>query len=357
MKRLDNIDAQICTADATVRTVITRIDASTPHLFQVIVDPAGHLLGTVTDGDIRRAMLHGLTLESPAADCMNRNSKFGRIGDDAGNAALLQRLSARARFLPLVDADGVVRAILVEGGESASIVTALVMAGGLGRRLGEITRSRPKPLVEVGGRPMLDHVLGRLEDAGVRRIFVAIHYLADQIENFVGVRRNRAEIQLVREEVGLGTAGALRLLPPAALAHPILVSNADVMTQVDFAALADFHGRHGHEGTIAVAQHELKIPFGVVRYDEAGLFANIEEKPSVVQFVAAGVYYLSPLFASLVPRQGAFDMPDLLNAGKRVGMRIGLFPIHEPWADIGRPDDLESADAVLGRSGRRGAGS
>jgi NDP-sugar pyrophosphorylase family protein len=137
----------------------------------------------------------------------------------------------------------------------------------------------------------------------------------------------------------------------------MLVLNADVITTVDFSALADFHGRHGHDGTVAVAQHELKIPFGVVRYDSSGLFSSIEEKPSVLQFVAAGVYLLGPEFIPLVPREGACDMPDLLNAGKRLGLRIGLFPIHEPWADLGRPEDLNSADSALRRPDRRGSSS
>jgi len=209
----------------------------------------------------------------------------------------------------------------------------------------------PKPLLEVGGRPILDRVLEGLENAGVRRVILAVHYLADKIESFVAVRRNVATIELIREPSRLGTAGALGLVDPVSIGQmPLLVVNGDLVTRVDFRALHDFHVRHGNDGTLGVATYHVDVPYGVVRHDEEGLFEGIDEKPRFNYFVAAGVYYLTRQFMALVPKNRPFDMPDLLTQGKALGMRIGLFPIHEDWADIGRPADFEAVDAELRRS-------
>jgi NDP-sugar pyrophosphorylase family protein len=217
------------------------------------------------------------------------------------------------------------------------------MAGGEGRRLGEKTRSTPKPLLPIGDRPILEHVLSSLETAGVAQIFVTVHYLGEQIEQYLANRDSRAKIDVVWEPAPLGTAGALGILDGRAPREPMLVVNGDIVTGVDFAALHEFHTRHGFDGTAAVTRFDVDIPFGVIRYGEDGLFESIEEKPKISSFVAAGVYYLSPEYLPLVPQGQPMDMPDLLNTGKEIGLQTGLFPIHEYWTDVGRPADLEAA--------------
>jgi len=340
--------------DDPVRAVMQRIDAS-PLLFQIVVDADRRVLGTITDGDIRRAMLHGTDLQAPARACMNTQPKLGRVGDPSGNAAKLARLGSRVPFLPLVDEGGVLRAILYGQKRDGGIGAALVMAGGLGTRLGERTQTTPKPLLPVGGRPILEHVLEGLEGAGVERIYVSVFHLAHQIESFLAARASSASIVTLREPARLGTAGALGLIDPAELARPLLVINGDVITKVDLKALHDFHERNDYDATIAVARHELEIPFGVVRYGDDGLFERVDEKPRLSHFVAAGVYYLGPGFLPLVPKNRAIDMPELLNLGRSIDMKIGLFPIHEYWTDVGRPADLDAAERAHGegKHGRR----
>jgi dTDP-glucose pyrophosphorylase len=335
-----------CAPDTSIRALLKRIDAS-PYLFQIVVDATGHLLGTVTDGDIRRAMLHGVGLDDPASACMQKAPITGRAGDVEGNLKKLANLGSSRSFLPVVDQSGLVCEILLGAGGEPAIKQALVMAGGPGTRLGTRTRTTPKPLLDVGGKPILEHVLANLENAAVPNIVVSVHYLADQIEAFVAQRPNRARIELVHEQHRLGTAGALRLLSTKMAREPVLIVNGDIITSVDFTALYDFHMRHGFDGTIAVARHEVDIPFGLVRYNDEGLFDRIEEKPRLTNFVAAGVYYLSPQFLALVPEGQPMDMPELLNLGKSIGLRTGLFPIHEYWTDVGRPDDLEAADRMI----------
>ncbi len=343
MIRLIDLAQHICTPEVALRQAIAHLDQS-EHLFQIVVDSNQKLVGTLTDGDVRRAMLGGVSLEAPVGDAMNAAPLSGLLGDDLGNDRKLAEVKLDKPFLPVVDEAGIVREILIGSVGASPDIRALVMAGGSGRRLGERTRDLPKPLLPIGGKPILAHVLDRLENAGIADITVSVHYLAEKIESFLGQRDGRATIATLREDRPLGTAGAVgRLghLPPKA---NVLVVNGDIVTQVDFEAMHDFHDRHGYDGTIAVIRHETNIPFGVVRYGDDGLFESIDEKPVLSHFVAAGVYMLRPTFAGLVSQDTPMDMTELLNAGRAVGLKIGLFPIHEYWVDVGRPDDLDRAE-------------
>jgi len=345
MIALRDLDDYLSQPGLSIREVMARINA-TQHLFQLVVDDERRILGTATDGDIRRALLQGTSLDAEVRHCM-RTDFVAKPQHETQNS--LERAKRAVTFLPVVDDDGRLIEVLVRSPETAGIGQALVMAGGFGRRLGERTLSTPKPLLQVGDRPLLDHVLTALEDAGVGRVHVSVHYLADQIRGFIAARDNRAEVDFIEEESPLGTAGALSRLD-GKIAGPILVVNGDVLTFADLAALHDFHRRHRLDGTIAVTQHELEVPFGVVRYDEEGLFVSIEEKPRISNFIAAGVYYLEPEFTALVTRGMPMDMPELLMLGRQIGLKIGLFPIHEYWTDVGQPDDLEAADRMHSRS-------
>lgn len=351
MIRIAALGAYLCPVTATVREVLARLNA-TEHLFQLVVDARGTLLGTVTDGDIRRAILGGATLDDSAMACLHQNPVIGRIGDEVGNLDKLRNLGSVKSFLPVLDPSGQVHEVITSGASVTQMVTALVMAGGPGTRLGERTRMTPKPLLCVAERPILDHVLTALEDGGVSDIYISVHYLADQIETFIEKRTNRTRMTILHEGERRGTIGALALLPEPSR-QPILVVNGDVITRVNYVALGAFHARHGFDATIGVARQEIDIPFGVVRHTDDGLFERIDEKPRIAHFVASGIYLLNPAFAALVPKDRPMDMPELLNQGRSLGLTIGLFPIHEYWIDVGRPHDLEAADRDLTAAGPR----
>ena len=333
-----------CRPDTPIRTVLERID-HTRYLFQVVVDEAGKLYGTITDGDIRRAMLHGIGLDAPARACMQTKPITGQIGKDVANFEKLRRTGSSRAFLPVVDMTGVLCEIHVaDDSQGNNLGVALVMAGGAGTRLGEQTRNTPKPLLPVGGRPILDRVLESIETSGVDTILVSVHYLGEQIDEFIKERKCRTSIKVIYEPRQLGTAGAIGRIGSYAAAGPLLVINGDVLTRVDYAAMHEFHVRNSLDATVGVARHDIDIPFGVVRYGPDGLFAGIDEKPRLTNFIAAGVYYLSPSITALVSNDQPIDMPELLNLGRKIGLKIGVFPIHEYWTDVGRPDDLQRAD-------------
>jgi dTDP-glucose pyrophosphorylase len=339
MYLIKEFDFLLCGPDLPIHDVLARINASSVHLFQLVVDEQRRLLGTITDGDVRRAILRGVTLSDPARECMHRESKTGRPGDDAGNRPLLRE----ARFLPILDNDGRLLEILASEKPNGTLGGALVMAGGYGRRLGARTKEVPKPLLCVGGRPILDRVLEQLEDAGCKNIHIAVHFLAEKIEHFIEQRANRAGIHIIREQEPLGTAGALGLLP-SPVRDEIMLVNGDVVTQVDYRALREFHLTHDLDATIGVSRYDMHIPYGVVSHDDRGLFQGIVEKPTFSKFVAAGMYYLGAPFLAHVPQGRASDMPEILDVAHRAGLRIGVFPVHEYWVDIGRPDDLALAE-------------
>ncbi|HEY1100020.1 MAG TPA: nucleotidyltransferase family protein [Myxococcota bacterium] len=335
---------------ATLRDAAACIDVGGCGI-AVVVDGHGRLVDTITDGDIRRSVLAGRHLQATVEELRHRRvgtpyetPVFASIDDD--DAALLSILRARClRQLPLVDADGVVRDLvtiddLVVGNASMG-VHAVVMAGGFGTRLGDLTKNTPKPMLPVGDKPLLEHIVGQLRAAGITTMSVTTHYRAEQIEEHFGDGRDfGVDIQYVAEDRPLGTAGALGLLPPPTM--PLLVMNGDILTRIDIDAMLRFHREHAAELTVAVRQYEMAVPFGVVEAD-GPLVSAIKEKPQVGFLVNAGIYLIEPSVLPLVPAGARLDMPDLITALLSQQRRVASFPVLEYWLDIGRVEDYSRA--------------
>ncbi|NMM45580.1 NTP transferase domain-containing protein [Rhodospirillaceae bacterium KN72] len=344
MKRVNDCAFLICAADSTIRDAIRRVDGSTPLLFQIVVDTGGKVVGSITDGDIRRGFARGLRLEDSVRKCMHTPPVVGRIGDTVRNAELLHG----RRFLPICDARGVLDHVIVEHIGPRRVERALIMAGGFGTRLGERTKTTPKPLLPVGGKPILEHILARLEEYGIQKVEISVHYLAEQIQDFVTKRNNNCDIELVRETEPLGTAGSLSLIGKPTI-EPILVMNADVLTDVDFGAMVEHHARVDCDGTIAAHRFEYQVPYGVLRFDDSDILQGIDEKPTYYHLVSAGIYYLDPVIVGMVPKGRRMDVPELLELATASGCRLSVFPVHEYWSDVGQPKDLDAAGDRLRR--------
>jgi dTDP-glucose pyrophosphorylase len=321
----------------------------------LVTDDRGRLVGTITDGDIRRGILRGATLETLANTIMNSNPRSVRQGTPM--AEVMSRLRReKLRQMPILDAEGVVVHIIYADdatGPDLSEHPVVIMAGGLGTRLRPITETIPKPMIPIGGRPILEVIIERFQQQGFRSITLCVNHLAEVIEGHFGDgAKFGVDIRYVRESKRMGTAGALSLLsPPPAL--PVIVMNGDILTSVDFGQLLTFHYECQAIATMGLNRFQYQLPYGVVELQEQ-FIGNFAEKPIYDFFVNAGIYVVNPEALSMIPNDVFFDMPSLFQAipqKKRVA-----FPIHEYWLDIGRHDDLDRASAeYIAHFGQDGA--
>jgi dTDP-glucose pyrophosphorylase len=316
----------------------------------IIADADGKLLGTVTDGDIRRGILRGVALDQPVSQVMNGTPRTISAEHSRGAAAeIMRRLSLHQ--LPVVDAEGRVVGIEVFDDivAPADIGTWVVlMAGGLGTRLRPLTDTVPKPMLPVGGRPLLETIVRNFEAQGFRKIFLSVNYKSEVIRHHFGDGLDHGvSIEYLVEQQRLGTAGALSLLPRTP-PGPMIVMNGDLLTSVNFRQLVDFHREQGAMATMCVREYAFQVPYGVVQTDGPRLKAVIE-KPVQNFFVNAGVYVIEPAALALLPPGQPFDMPQLFDALATRGDTAAVFPIHEYWLDIGRFDDLERAQGEFGK--------
>lgn len=312
----------------------------------LIVDGDNRLLGIVVDSDIRRALLRGDPMDEPVTKAMNREpfTADSALSDAEVGALFRQR---RRAYIPLVDRAGRLAglAALADylGSPAVSPHWTVIMAGGLGTRLRPLTNATPKPMVQVGSKPILELTIERLVAAGLNRFIVSVNYLADQIQDYFGDGSAwGAQIEYLKEDKEMGTAGALGLIKRD-LERSFLVMNADLLTKVNFRALLDFHNGEANLATMCVRQYDFQVPYGVVSLEDHKL-ASITEKPVHRFFVNAGIYVLEPQALSHLEKDKPCDMPALLErirAKKNGG--VGCFPIQEYWLDIGKAEDYQRA--------------
>lgn len=328
----------------SIRRAIEVIDRGAKRI-ALITDEAGRLLGTVTDGDIRRGLLRHLGLEAPVSEVMNPQPRV--LSHRYRREDALRLLgSAQVLQVPIVDDSG-----LLVGLETLSDLLkrprlenpVLLMAGGYGTRLRPLTECCPKPMLPVGGRPMLEHILLDLIDYGFYRFYLAVHYLREQIiEHFQDGSRWGVAIQYIYEDEPLGTAGALGLLPKDVVQRPVIVTNGDIMTRVNYEALLEDHDRHTPAVTLCTRQYDFQVPYGVIEHDGQRI-TDITEKPVHHFFVSAGIYVLAPQVVHTIEPGVRLDMPDLIKQQIASGRQVRMFPVHEYWLDIGRMADFELA--------------
>jgi dTDP-glucose pyrophosphorylase len=320
----------------------------------LVVSPEGVLLGSVTDGDIRRGLLRGVDLGGRVEAIMHREPLV--VPPSLGREIVLQLMQAnRFHQLPIVDDQRRVVGLhvwdeLLVPAQRPNLM--VLMAGGRGTRLRPHTESCPKPLVPVGGKPMLEHIIERARAEGFTRFVLASHYLAEMIEEHFGDgSRWQVEISYLRETIPLGTAGAISLLEPRPDV-PLVVSNGDVLTDVRYGELLDFHCRHGAAATMAVRLYEWQHPFGVVRSKGVDI-VGFEEKPISRSHINAGIYVLDPPALDALKAGEPCDMPTLFARLQERASRTIVYPMHEPWLDVGRAADLERAQSEVASDPRR----
>lgn len=328
---------------ATIREAMSALDQGGAQI-ALVVDGGMRLLGVVTDGDIRRGILRGIGLDGPVAQVMRRDGIT--IGPEDGRQRALELMRIHdLKQVPIVD-DGRVVGLhvlkLMPAAEHDNWV--LLMVGGLGQRLRPFTEVMPKPLLPLGGRPLLEIIIETFTAQGFRKFYLSVNYKAEMVQMVIGDgSRFGARVDYIREEDRLGTAGALGLLPQPPEA-PLIVMNGDLLTKVDFGQMLAFHAEQACAATMAVRDYRIQIPYGVVEVDDSTV-ARVVEKPLQSFLVNAGIYVLDPEVVARVPPNQPLDMPDLLAQVMAGGQRVGAFPIREYWADIGTREDFDRASS------------
>jgi dTDP-glucose pyrophosphorylase len=303
------------------------------------------LLGTVTDGDVRRALLRHKAMDTPVSEIMCVTPQVADL-NWSREKLLAAMESTRLMQLPVVEAGR--RVVGIETlhdmlGHGRLDNPVFLMAGGFGKRLYPLTQDCPKPMLKVGDKPILELILQGFADAGFHRFYISTHYLPEVIRDHFGDgSRWNVSVQYVHEDAPLGTGGALGLLPHDEIDQPLFLMNGDLLTRVDYRSLLDFHERHEGSATLCVREYEHQIPYGVIQSDGNRIKA-IVEKPVQRHFISAGIYLLSPELVRRVAPGERIDMPTLLEREIGAGRDVNMFPVHEYWLDIGRMDDFQRA--------------
>ena len=268
-----------------------------PENFQfiIVLNSKKQLVGTLTDGDIRRALIKGKTLKGNVSEFMHNKPISAKENESQLFLTLLSKVSTSNPFLPVTDEYGKVTRIITISNKKSLKFNAMIMAGGFGKRLGEKTKINPKALVKLNGKPLIQHVIERLEDAGIENIYISVHYLGNKISKFVNEKFSNKNIYIINEEEPLGTAGALGFLPFTEECN-LIVTNCDIITNLNFLAFKNFHVNNNSDCTLAVSNYKHQIPFGVIKFDKNGNYLKIDEKPVLNEFVFSGICCFSANF-------------------------------------------------------------
>jgi dTDP-glucose pyrophosphorylase len=329
--------------DASIKETLAVMDKAALQI-ALVVDDAGKLLGTVTDGDIRRALLAGKMLQSPIEEAMNTHPKVG-LKSESESVWRKRMAQYQLRHLPIVDESQRMVGLYYEKAQTESLSNPVVlMLGGLGTRLRPLTENVPKPLLPVGNQPILETIVRHIAEQGFENFYFCINYLGEQIQDYFGDGSQLGiQIQYVEETERMGTAGALSLLP-AQPEEDFIVMNGDLLTKVDLKALLNFHKQHQNIVTAGVREYAQQVPYGVVEMQDHQV-TQLVEKPVYRYFVNGGIYALSPEAMRYVPSRTFYDMPTLIEDALAKKQSVGGFPITEYWMDIGQMPDYLQAQA------------
>ena len=329
--------------DALLREAMVVIDKGAAKT-AFIVDNSDALVGVITDGDIRRGLLQQADLETPVVELMNSTPVTCSIASSR-EAVKKKILQNQVYCIPILDGKRIVDVILLHDIEwyEKRENPVLLMAGGFGKRLRPLTDKLPKPMLPVNGKPVLENLIRNLKRQGFKKFYISTHYLSEIIEQYFECGKKwDVEISYLYEETPLGTAGALSLLPSDLPDIPTLVINSDVLTDLNFSDLLDFHVQEKFYATVCLREFEFEVPFGVVETDNTTVTA-IKEKPSFRFDINAGIYILEKSFINSIPKNYQIDMPDCIAQSIKEGYAIGSKKHLGYWLDMGKLSDYEKA--------------
>ncbi len=311
----------------------------------IVVDDEGVILGIVTDGDIRRALVRGCTINSSVNEFMHKDPMVASAEDSRFNIVSMMK-EKDLLVVPIVNKKNHVIGVetlnqLLDSKKYDNPV--FLMAGGFGKRLSPLTDHTPKPLLKVGSKPILETILEQFVSFGFHKFFISVHYKAQMLKDYFGDGGKwKVDIQYVHEEEPLGTAGSIGLLPDTIPDLPVIVMNGDLLTKVNFERLLEFHEEAGGNATMCVREYDFEVPYGIIESD-GNKVERIVEKPVHSFFVNAGIYIINSELVRSIGGNKYLDMPSFLNSKLEEGGQVNMYPVHEYWVDIGRMDEYQLA--------------
>lgn len=344
------IDPKTMTAlkTAPLKEVLSILEKSPFHMC-VVIDHDEKVVGTITDGDIRRGFLDGLSITSEAASVMCSQPAFVFEGSSPD---VIEKKFLETKIEKMLVLNHSFQLIsILENKAIAPYASCdypvVIMAGGKGTRLWPLTKDLPKPMIHIGGKPILEHIIDNLSKEGFREFYLSINYKADIIKDYFadGSHKN-ITIHYLEEKESLGTAGSLSLMP-STLQKPILIMNGDILCHIQFANLIRYHQAQKNDMTVGVREYSVDVPYGVIECDEHQKICSIKEKPRIDFHINSGIYVIQPSILSFLEKDHHIDMTDLISKVLRHGLNCSVFPLMETWVDIGQKDDLERAHRIM----------
>lgn len=334
--------------DANLKQAVEALDKAALRI-ALVVDEDNKLLGTLTDGDVRRVMLKHLAFDIPVSQVMNRHPKIAKKTWEKSRILAVMKQYELLQ-LPLIDDAGCIVGLVNLHdilNKHCHNTPVFLMAGGFGTRLQPLTYNCPKPMLKVGDKPILEQILLSFVDAGFHRFYISTHYMPEVIHDYFGSGEKwGVSIQYVHEDEPLGTGGALGLLPHEEIDQPLFMMNGDLLTSLNLYSFLEFHKTHNGIATMCVREYEHQVPYGVIT-SEGTQIKSVIEKPVHRFFINAGIYLLEPALVKSVAPGTHIDMPTLLEQQIRSNNIVNMFPIHEYWLDIGRMDDFHKAQEEM----------
>ena len=327
--------------DNLIKTAIEKLNSHKQKII-LVVSNNKKLVGTITDGDIRRGFIKGLTIKNKLKQVKNTKYLFVNSKASSDQARQLM-IDNDIKNLPIIDKKKNIKGLysfvtnLPNHNENIPFV---IMAGGKGSRLKPITNNCPKPLIKINKKPILEHIIIKARNEGFKNFFITLNYLGHKIEKyFSDGKKWNVKIKYIKENYPLGTAGSLNLIKKY-LKTNFIVVNGDILTSVNFSDLLDFHLKNKATATMTVKTHEIQHPYGVVN-TEGMEIKNLQEKPIIKEYVNIGVYAFHPIALKSLKKSGYFDMPNVFSWLKKKKKKIIIFPLHETWVDLGIKKELK----------------
>lgn len=355
------MDKFLADEQLTIIDAMQKIDLNAKGIL-FVVDTGNKLVGTVTDGDIRRAIVKTGDLNLQVADVMNRSPKAVRQGEKLDAIDLIRKFQLAA--VAVVDDGGKLTDIIFNQNEDVKIlknnkttlqgIPVVIMAGGKGTRLYPFTKILPKPLIPVGDVTIIERIIERFSNYGIDSYYMTVNYRKNMIKSYLTDQLEK-KINFIEEEKPLGTAGSLKLFADQ-LSHPFFVINCDILIQADYAELYRYHMDAGNVITIVSALKNIEVPYGVIQTKENGYVTALEEKPRLSYFINTGMYILNPECIAAIPEDTFFHMTDLIDAMLKENKKIGMYPVSEDsFLDMGEWEELQRMEKKLKLNPEQGA--